>query len=70
MRIDLLYFIDHDLEERVPDHSTLCKTRQLIPVEIFQKVFDHILGLCVHSGMVNGKIQAIDTAYINANASR
>ena len=69
MRIDLLYFIDHDLEERVPDHSTLCKTRQRISVEIFQKVFDHILGLCVHSGMVKGKIQAIDTAYINANAS-
>ena len=37
MRSDLLYFIDRDLEECVADHSTLCKKRQRIPVEIFQK---------------------------------
>lgn len=69
LRLDLLYFIDHDISERVPDHSTICKTRKRIPGDVFEAVFTHILGLCVQSGMVSGKIQSIDSAYINANAS-
>ena len=69
MRLDLLYFIDHDIGERAPDHSTICKTRRRIPIDVFESVFNHILGLCVESGMVQGNIQAIDTAYINANAA-
>ena len=69
LRLDLLYFIDHDLEDAVPDHSTICKTRQRIPKEVFEEVFNHILKLCVGSGLVGGSIQSIDSAYINANAS-
>ena len=30
-RFDLRYFIDHDIDDSVPDHSTICKTRQRIP---------------------------------------
>lgn len=69
MRMDLRYFIDHDIDELIPDHSTLCKTRQRIPQEIFSEVFEHILGLCVQQGMVDGSTQSIDSAYIDANAS-
>ena len=69
MRLDLRFFIDYDIDEKVPDHSTICKTRQRIPKEVFDDVFNHILGLCVKSGLVGGSIQSIDSAYINANAS-
>jgi transposase len=69
MRLDLRFFIDYDIDEAVPDHSTICKTRQRIPTEVFDDVFNHILGLCVSNGLVEGKIQSIDSAYINANAS-
>ena len=69
MRLDLRYFIDHDIDEKVPDHSTLCKTRQRIPLEIFEDVFNHIVLKCVQSGLVKGTTQSIDSAYINANAS-
>ena len=69
LRLDLLYFIDHDINEAVPDHSTICKTRKRIPTEVFQAVFNNILKKCVEAGLVSGKIQSIDTAYINANAS-
>jgi len=69
LRLDLLYFIDHDIGEAPPDHSTICKTRKRMPTEIFEEVFNHILKLCVQSGLVKGSIQSIDTAYINANAS-
>ena len=30
-RLDLRYFIDHDLDDIIPDHSTICKTRKRIP---------------------------------------
>jgi len=69
MRMDLRYFIDYDIDESTPDHSTFCKTRKRIPTDIFQDVFDHILKLCVQAGLVGGRVQAIDSAYINANAS-
>ena len=69
LRLDLLYFIDHDIGESVPDHSTICKTRQRIPKAVFEEVFNHILKLCIESKLVGGKIQSIDSAYINANAS-
>lgn len=68
-RLDLRFFIDYDLDEKVPDHSTICKTRQRIPTEVFEDVFNHILLLCVKQGLVDGKFQSIDSAYINANAS-
>lgn len=69
MRLDLRYFIDYDIDEKIPDHSTICKTRQRIPTEVFDDVFNYILGLCVVNGLVDGKVQSIDSAYINANAS-
>ena len=69
LRLDLLYFIDHDLTDLVPDHSTICKARKRIPKEVFEEVFNYILKLCVESGLVGGKIQSIDSAYITANAS-
>lgn len=69
MRMDLRFFIGYDVDQKTPDHSTFCKTRKRIPIEIFQEVFDHILKLCVDEGLVAGHTQAIDSAYINANAS-
>jgi len=68
-RLDLRYFIDHDLGDKIPDHSTISKTRIRIPREVFDKVFDYVLGLCVKAGLVSGEIQSIDSAYITANAS-
>jgi len=65
----LLYFIDHDIGEPVPDHSTICKTRKRIPKEVFDKVFDQNLKLCIDAGLVGGDTQSIDSAYMDANAS-
>lgn len=68
-RLDLRLFIGYDIDEDIPDHSTICKTRKRIPDEIFSSVFDHILALCIQEGLVGGNTQSIDSAYINANAS-
>ena len=69
MRLDLLYFIDYDIDEALPWHSTLSRTRKLLPNTIFEEVFDRVLGMCVASGLVSGHTQSIDSAFIKANAS-
>jgi hypothetical protein len=40
-----------------------------LPDAIFEEAFDRVLQKCVESGMVSGHTQAIDSAYIKANAS-
>ena len=69
MRLDILYFLGYDVDEELPWHSTLSRTRQLFPDDIFEEVFTKVLQLCIESGLVKGHIQAIDSAPVKANAS-
>ncbi|MBA7543074.1 hypothetical protein ES705_35400 [subsurface metagenome] len=69
MRMDLLYFIDYDIDEPLPWHSTISRTRNTLPDALFEEAFERVLALCVKSGLVLGHTQAIDSAYIKANAS-
>ena len=69
MRMDMLYFIGHDLDEPLPWHSTLSRTRQLYGEEVFKQLFKQVLKQCIDKGMVAGKRQAIDSVFVKANAS-
>ncbi len=69
MRLDILFFIGYDIDEELPWHSTLSRTRQLFGEEIFLELFRQVLKLCIDKGMVSGRRQAVDSAYIKANAS-
>jgi len=69
MRLDILYFIGYDIDEELPWHSTLSRTRQLYGEEVFLELFKQVLKLCIDKGMVSGRRQAVDSAYIKANAS-
>lgn len=69
LRMDILYFLDHDIDESLPWHSTVSRTRQLYDEKLFEELFSKVFTLCVQSGMVAGHTQAIDSAYVKANAS-
>lgn len=69
LRLDILYFIGYDIDEELPWHSTISRTRQLYPESVFETVFTTILELCIDKGMVSGHTQTIDSAPIKANAS-
>ena len=69
MRLDILYFIGYDIDEELPWHSTISRTRQLFPESVFEEVFTNVLAMCVEKGMVAGHTQAIDSAPVKANAS-
>ncbi len=67
--MDVLYFLGYDLDEELPWHSTISRTRQLYPESLFVTLFNKVFALCVDSGMVSGHTQAVDSAPIKANAS-
>lgn len=69
MRLDILYFLGFDIDEELPWHSTLSRTRQLFPEGLFEQVFERVLQICIEKGMVAGHTQAIDSAPVKANAS-
>jgi transposase len=67
--LDIRLYLHYDIDEALPWHSTISRTRQLYGEEIFLFLFQKVLSLCVQKGMVKGKRQAIDSAFIKANAS-
>lgn len=67
--LDVRLYLKYDLDETLPWHSTISRTRQLYGEEVFMELFKKILTLCVSLGMVRGKRQAIDSAFVKANAS-
>lgn len=67
--LDVRWYLGYELDEALPWHSTISRTRALFGEEIFLKLFRQVLSLCVQKGMVRGKRQAVDSAFIKANAS-
>src|SRR5258707_6765954 len=49
------WFIGYDLDEAVPDHSSLSKIRDRYGLEVFQRFFEKIVELCQAAGLVWGK---------------
>jgi transposase len=62
-------FIGYDIDEELPWHSTISRTRQHLGESIFEEVFNYILKLCVESGLVSGTHQSVDSTFVRANAS-
>jgi transposase len=69
MRMDILLFLGYDIDEPLPWHSTISRSRQLYGEEIFEKLFSKIVEQCIEKGLVAGHTQCIDSALIKANAS-
>jgi len=69
MRMDILFFLEYDIDEELPWHSTISRTRQLFPEPVFEEVFNKVFRKCVDKGMVAGHTQTVDSAMIKANAS-
>lgn len=69
MRMDILFFLGYNINEPLPWHSTLSRTRAMLPESIFVEVFEKVLKQCIDSGLVSGHTQVIDSAPVKANAS-
>ena len=63
-------FLGYDIDEALPWHSTISRTRQLYGEEVFKQLFEQVFEKCVSSGMIAGHTQALDGAFLKANASK
>jgi len=55
--------------ETVPDHSTLSKMRKRLGSEVFDTMFNFVLGVVRRSGLLEGKVLGVDSTYLRADAS-
>jgi transposase len=63
------WFIGYDLDEPVPDHSSLSKIRERYGLAAFQLFFEHIVELCIEAGLVWGEELYFDSTKVQANAN-
>ena len=62
-------FVGYNLDEDLPDHSTLSKTRNRFGLEVFQEIFDQIVYQCINAGLVGGEHLSFDATLVAADAS-
>jgi len=63
------WFIGYDIDEPVPDHSSLSKIRERYGLDVFQRFFEQVVELCVEAGLVWGQELYFDSTKVQANAS-
>jgi transposase len=62
-------FLGFSLTESTPDHSTLSRTRRLIPEETHKAVFRWFVKVLGEEGLMDGQTVAIDATMLEANAA-
>jgi transposase len=62
-------FLRVALDEAVPDHSTISRTRRLIDLETHRAVFTWVQQRLGAAGLLKGKTVAIDATTLEANAA-
>jgi transposase len=62
-------FLGFSLTESTPDHSTMSRTRRLMPVETHQAVFRWFGKVLGEEGLIDGQTVAIDATMLEANAA-
>jgi transposase len=72
MHLAYRWFCRLDLDDGVPDHSTLSVNRhgRFRSSNIFRQLFEAVVRACMDAGLVQGEGFAIDASVIEANASR
>lgn len=63
------WFIGYDLDEPVPDHSSLSKIRERYGLETFHQFFEQIVEFCIEAGLVWGEELYFDCTKVRANAA-
>jgi IS5 family transposase len=67
-RLSVRWYAGYDLNEPLPDHSSLTRIRERYGVEVFRRFFDAIVEQCQQEKLVWGKELYIDSTQVNANA--
>jgi transposase len=67
--LSIRWFVGIALDEGVPDHSTISRTRRLMDVETHQAVFQWVLGVLAEKKLLKGTTIGVDATTLEANAA-
>ena len=70
--IALRWYLELNLSDPVPDHSTISQNRRRRPAfrRVFRRLFEEVVRQCVEAGLVSGRVVATDSTHVKAWASR
>ena len=67
--LSLRQFLGIPLDESTPDHSTLTNTRNRLPGEVFDEVFQFVLRIANDKKLLAGKTVGVDSTMLEADAA-
>lgn len=67
--LSLRAFLGIPLGRGTPDHSTLTNTRKRLPHEVFEEVFEFVLGIAAAKELIAGKTVGVDSTTLEASAA-
>jgi transposase len=67
--LSLRKFLGYELPEATPDHSSMTRIRQRLPLDVFEQVFAFVLSLVEEHGLLKGQTVGIDSTLLEANAA-
>ena len=67
-RLSARWYVGYDLDEPLPDHSSLTRIRERLGLSTFQRFFAHVVELCQEAGLIWGKELFFDATKVRANA--
>jgi transposase len=67
--LSLRAFLGIPLHEATPDHSSLTKIRQRLPLDVHEQVFVFVLKVAHQKKLLRGKTVAVDSTTLEANAA-
>jgi transposase len=67
--LSLRSFLGLPLHEATPDHSSMTRTRQRLPVEVFDELFEFVLSIAAAKDLIAGTTIGVDSTTLEANAA-
>lgn len=67
--LSLREFLGVPLTEDAPDHSSLTRVRDRLPLEVHAAVFQFVLKLAAEKGLLRGKTVGVDSTTLEASAA-
>jgi transposase len=69
-RLSLRWYLEYDLAEPLPDHSSLTRIRERYEVAVVRRCVAVIVARCSAAGLVGGGERSVDVTKVAANVAR
>ena len=68
-RLSVRWYLGYDLDESLPDHSSLTRIRDRYGLDVLRRFFDSVVAQCQQMGLVWGQELYLNATQVKANAS-